>query len=158
MTDEIRAYPAQAEETEKDQSGRSLVLPARIDEMTALRKFLLEEEGMTEREKKKICLVAEEIFVNICSYAYNSEAPGEVWIHTLITDDEFCITFADKGLTYNPLADIRDPENYNPDEQIGGLGKMMSFTIMDRQYYEYRNGFNVLTLVKSLRREQGGTK
>ena len=136
------------------QFGKTKVLTARTDENMTLRRFLLEEEGLTESEKKKICLAAEEIFVNICRHAYNNSEAGTIWVQTLITGSEFLLTFVDTGIAYNPLTVVQDPKEYDPDEQMGGLGKLMAFTIMDRQHYEYREGFNVLTLIKSLERER----
>ena len=151
MTESVKAFVKGAESHDDltmlaVRFGRIAVLPARTDENAALREFLQEETGLTGSEKKKICLVAEEIFVNICCYAYNGKEPGTVRISTLLTGEEFILSFADTGTPYNPLENVIDPEEYNPDEQIGGLGKLMSFTIMDRQNYEYRNGYNVLTL------------
>ena len=129
--------------------GRSLVLPARTDENMKLREFLFAED-LESGEKKKICLAAEEIFVNICRYAYNDKEPGTVHISTLITENDFMLSFSDTGVPYNPLETVQDPGTYDPDTQIGGLGKLMSFSIMDRQNYEYRDGCNILTLSRSL--------
>jgi len=135
--------------------GRSVVLPASTDENGTLRHFLMEEEQLPRSEMKKICLAAEEIFVNICHYAYDNKEPGTVRVSTLLTDESYILMFADTGMPYDPLEQVRTAEEYDPDEEIGGLGKIMTFTIMDRQKYEYRNGFNILTLARSLKNCRG---
>ncbi len=131
--------------------GRTAVFKAVTDENGALRKMLLEEEGLSMREKKKICLAAEEIFVNICSYAYDNNESETVRVSTLLTEDSYTLVFTDNGTPYDPLESIVSVEDYDPDEQIGGLGKLMAASITDRQEYEYRDEMNVLTLIKHLK-------
>lgn len=131
--------------------GRSIILPAETAENRTLREFLLAEEGLSEADKKKICLAAEEIFVNICSYAYNENESGTVKVSALQTEEQFILRFADSGFPYDPLAEQPSPDEYDPDDQIGGLGKLMVFSIMDRCSYEYRNGFNILTLARTIK-------
>ena len=45
-------------------------------EVEKLRSMILETSWIPEEEKKKIYLAAEEIFVNICHYAYNGREEG----------------------------------------------------------------------------------
>lgn len=99
-------------------------------------------------------LAAEECFVNICSYAFEGGTPaGEKVRFTLSLSDRIEMRFADGGQKYNPLENVTAPEDYDPDTQIGGLGKLISFSIADDAAYEYRDGKNVLTLTKYFEEE-----
>ena len=134
--------------------GREILLDADVKENGRLREFLFAESGLPEGERKKIALAAEEIFVNIASYAYDKTENGGVRVSTLYRDESFTIRLSDEGMPYNPLEQVQDADDYDPDLQIGGLGKLMTFTIMDRQEYEYRDGRNILTLTRTF--ETGG--
>ena len=144
--------------------GREIVLPAVIEKNAELRAFLFEEENIPLSEMKNICLAAEEIFVNICRYAYENigketepekkEKTGHVRVDVFRTADRFILRFTDTGIPYDPLQDVIDPTDYDPDRHIGGLGKFMTFNIMDERSYEYKNGCNILTLTRILKEEQ----
>ena len=57
------------------------------------------------------------------------------------------------GFPYDPLKQVILPEDYDMETQIGGLGKLISFTIADDVHYEYRDGKNNLTLTKYFEEE-----
>ena len=61
------------------------------------------------------------------------------------------ITFIDSGIPYNPLAK-EDPDVTlaAKDRQIGGLGIFMVKKSMDDVRYEYKDGQNILTIVKKI--------
>ena len=61
------------------------------------------------------------------------------------------LTFLDSGIPFNPL-DRTDPDVSLPAEEreIGGLGIFMTRKSMDDVRYEFRDGQNVLTLIKRL--------
>ena len=127
--------------------GREIVLPADVSENARLRDFLMDED-IPEADRKKVCLAAEEVFVNIALYAYDNKERGTVRVGTLLTDESLTIRFSDSGMPYNPLEEVQEADDYDPDLQLGGLGKLMTVTVMDRQEYEYRDGNNILTLTR----------
>ena len=99
-----------------------------------------------------IDVAVEELFVNIASYAYGGKAGTatvQVTIHKKPLSAE--ITFIDNGKQYDPLAkpdpDITLPAN---ERKKGGLGIFMVKNSMDDMKYEYKDGKNVLTLIKNL--------
>lgn len=98
---------------------------------------------VSEDLKKTLFLAAEEIFINICSYAYDT--PGEVEIR-LSADDRIKMVFADSGSPFDPTVDVPDIEEYDHETRIGGLGRFLTFSIADEYHYEYRDGKNILTL------------
>ena len=99
---------------------------------------------VSEDMKKSLHLAAEEIFVNICSYAYDT--PGDVELRISPTGSGVEITFTDGGKKFDPTADLIDIDEYDHDNAIGGLGRFLTFSIAERYSYEYRDGKNILNL------------
>jgi len=133
---------------------KSLKIQAKKEEWDNVSDFLemqLEKAGCPLGVQTQILIAAEEIFVNIASYAYEDEE-CEAEIKTEIGSDRcFKIEFLDSGIPYNPL------ERENPDitlsaeeRNIGGLGIFMVKKIMDDVQYEYREGKNRLILFKNI--------
>ena len=101
------------------------------------------------------CLAAEECFVNICSYAFGESPPPEEKIFaTLTVSDRLTLRLADGGKPFNPLENINDPDDYDIDTQIGGLGRFIAVSAVDGADYEYKDGQNVLTLIDYIEEEQ----
>lgn len=108
--------------------------------------------GLSDSDKLNIA--AEEVFVNIASYAYPT-GQGKVDITCETVQGYAVITFSDDGMPFNPLEGA-EPDITLPAEKrnIGGLGLLMTKKIMDEVSYEYKNEKNVLTM----RRKLGGIK
>lgn len=117
---------------------------AELKNLEAVQRFILEANQIPHDLRSKICLAVEEIFVNICSYAYESEQ-GNVEIFMTISD-RVLVKFCDSGRAFNPLEDIVDVETYDIDTQVGGLGRQIAFGLADHVNYEYSCGSNILTL------------
>lgn len=99
---------------------------------------------MDKQISLEICI--EEIFVNIASYAYG-EQMGMAFITEEVTNNSISLCIKDKGIPYDPLAK-EDPDTTLSAEEreIGGLGIFMVKTMMDSVTYEYKDGFNCLTM------------
>ena len=101
----------------------------------------------------QIYIAAEEIYVNIASYAY----PDRDGMAVIITDfdeetKEFSIRFVDAGIKYNPLKK-EDPNTDLTAKQrrIGGLGIFMVKKIMDSVSYEHKGGNNIFVMKKKFK-------
>ena len=99
-------------------------------------------------------IACEELFVNICHYAYPDampENPGEVRISFEYEANPPALTvqLSDDGIPYNPLEkpDTVTPDNID-DVQIGGYGILMSKKSVDEMTYERVGDSNVLTFKK----------
>ena len=133
---------------------KQLTVNAQTSELSQVLAFadtILEEAGCSAKTKMQIDIAIEEIFVNIATYAYPSEG-GQAVIE-IETDKDgkiVKITFEDQGVPYNPLEN-EDPDITLPAEErpIGGLGIFMVKNIMDEVSYEYADGKNRLTIMKS---------
>ena len=123
-----------------------------LDQVLAFVDEMLETAGCDMRTQMQLDIAVEEIFVNIASYAYAPEV-GNVVIGMQVHEEDRLaeITFADSGIPYNPL-EKEDPDvTLSAEErEIGGLGIFMVKKTMDDLRYDYRNGQNVLTLIKKL--------
>ena len=100
-----------------------------------------------------IDLAVEEIFVNICHYAYKErpEKTGNVEISISYDNSVLEISFSDNGKAFNPLQK-KDPDlTLSAEERdIGGLGIFLTKKYMDNVEYEYQNGRNVLRIKKTI--------
>ncbi|MBQ9023315.1 MAG: SpoIIE family protein phosphatase [Eubacterium sp.] len=112
----------------------------------------LEEIQFPMKEQMQLSVAAEEIFVNICHYAYAPKT-GNVHIRLVLSKNPTAVslTFIDSGKPYNPL-EKEDPDVTlsAEDRQIGGLGIYMVKQTMDKVSYRYDNGKNMLILKKKL--------
>ncbi len=126
---------------------QSVVLLAKTENLRQINHMISEVSAINSSVKKsRLDLAAEEVFVNICSYAY-PETEGNVWF-TLNADSEQCtIRFEDEGVPFNPLENIASIEEYDIDAQIGGLGRFLTEYVCDESHYEYADGRNCLTLI-----------
>lgn len=101
-----------------------------------------------------LCVAAEEIFINICSYAFGETPPSEASIRfTFEHYDRVLIRFEDNGTAYDPTECVIAPEDYDIDGQIGGLGKLIAFSVTDEVHYACENGKNILTMIKYIQEE-----
>ena len=134
---------------------------ASLAAVTAFVKGHLEESGCSLRNQMQIELAVEEIFVNIAHYAY-APGKGRAVVRVEVSDEPpaVTITFVDRGIPYDPLSK-KDPDVTLTAEErgIGGLGIFMTKKIMDDVAYEYKDGSNILKLVKRMQKDKkGGNK
>lgn len=112
----------------------------------------LEAADCSPKAQMQIDVAAEEIFVNIASYAYEGKT-GKAYIRVEINEDPAYaeLTFIDSGMQYDPLS-RQDPDVTLPAEQreIGGLGVYLVKKTMDDAQYRYEDGKNILTIRKNL--------
>ena len=129
--------------------------PATTDELSTVLSFVeekLKEYKCAKRTKTAICVAIEEVFVNIARHAYNGMA-GDVSISIAFEEKNRVITFCikDKGVAFNPLQKPDPDITLSAQERkIGGLGIFMTKKTMDSVTYEYKDGENVLTLMKKI--------
>ncbi len=129
---------------EKSNLGRVLML---VDEE-------LESAGCSMKSQMQVDVAVEEMFINVASYAY---APGQGDVEVLVgtVDDpegrKIKIVLSDRGKPWNPLEHKAPDVTLSAEErQIGGLGIFMARKNMDDMLYEFRDGRNVLTMLKKI--------
>ncbi|MCR5542897.1 MAG: ATP-binding protein [Eubacterium sp.] len=132
-----------------------ITIEARKDKLDDLMIFIdshLEEFDCSMKAQMQIDVAVEELFVNIANYAYAPEI-GNATIRMIFSDEpgEVTIVFIDSGVPYDPLKKDDPDITLSVDERaIGGLGIFMVKKSMDDMFYEYKDGQNILSIVKKL--------
>ena len=133
----------------------NLQIAANESNLYAVNDFIdakLDEVECLPQTRMQIELAVEEIFVNIARYAYRPDE-GPVTIQVTVEDAPIrvILTFIDKGKPFDPLSKKDADVTLPPEErEIGGLGIFLVKKTMDSVKYEYRNGQNILTVVKNV--------
>ena len=132
-----------------------LVIEATDENLSTVQSFVEERlaaAGCSPRAQKQVRVAVEEIFINIAHYAYAPDT-GRAAVRVTLSGDpaSATISFADRGVPYNPLAKP-DPKVDLParERPIGGLGIYMTKKLMDDVSYEYVDGQNILTMKKNI--------
>ena len=132
----------------------TLTVPAEVSELYRVNKFLhaeLDRRLCPQRTQNQLDIAVEELFVNVCRYAYPEGEKGTVRIQrTYVVDPQsIVVDIIDDGIPYNPLEkpDAVTPSNIE-DVPIGGLGILMAKKCTDEMYYERVDDSNVVTIVK----------
>lgn len=137
-------------ETEKE-----ITVRAELESIAQVTEFVeanLEEAGCGMKAVTQINIAVDEIVSNIARYAYANEK-GNVTVSFRISEKtkSVLLTFTDRGKPYNPLEkDDPDVSLSAEERELGGLGIFMVKKSMDEMHYEYKDGKNILTIVKNI--------
>ena len=157
---DLRSFADGAEQSD-DITILSMQVPDRNEKIITLKADssqlpLVKEEilklPVDEDMQKKLYLAAEEMFINICSYAY--DVPEDAEMKILCREDFVELTFTDHGKPFDPTADVQKLEDYDYDHRIGGLGRFITFTIADDHRYRYEDGKNILWLKFAIEKKE----
>ena len=122
-----------------------------IETVTAFVDEQLEAMDCSMKAQMQIDIAIDELFSNIAHYAYKPNT-GRATVRLESTGEgKVAITFIDQGTPYDPLAKEDPDTTLSADERgIGGLGIFMVKKSMDDMTYEYADGENRLTIVKTI--------
>ncbi len=144
--------------TTSDYGGETMMnktFPAKTEALSDVLGFVeaaLEDCGCPMKSSMAICLVTEELFVNVAHYAY-PDGDGDMTLFISFDEKERVVTLrmTDKGIPFNPLKQ-EEPDVTLPAEERepGGLGIFISKKTMDSLDYTYENGENILTMNKKI--------
>ena len=132
---------------------KSLEIEASLQNLDQVLEFLEEQlfdAGCPMKTAMQLQLAAEEIFVNIASYAYGSgTGTARIQVEFEQAPRAVKVTFTDSGVPYDPL-EKEDPDVTlsAAEREIGGLGIFITKKSVDDISYKYREGKNILTLKK----------
>ena len=129
---------------------RSLRLAANTACLHAAMEFVrtgAREAGLPETRIGELDLVIEEIFVNVCRYAYPDGRQGVVTLaYSIPAPGELRVEVADQGAEFNPLAAAPPDLTLNLEcRPIGGLGIVLVKTLAPSLAYRRDSGWNRLT-------------
>lgn len=109
-----------------------------------IEKFLKDNKCGTKLINK-ILISCEEIFINICKYAYNGNS-GEIFLDIRLNMSKIIIEIQDFGIPFDPVSYIS--KKANKTTKIGGLGIFLVKRLMDDVKYLRINNKNILTIIK----------
>ncbi len=123
-----------------------------LPEVLAFLEEELERHDAGTKQMMALSLALEEAFVNVAHYAYENMPQGKAWVSLSFEGDQVFITLKDRGMEFDPLAN-KDPDitASAEDRQIGGLGIFMIKKSTDSCSYKRENGYNILTMAKTIR-------
>lgn len=132
----------------------TLTVPARREAFAALSAWLearLEPLNPSPKARRQLLVAADEILTNVATYAYPPDAPGELQVTLRHADGTLSLTFADRGVPYDPLS-APPPDLSLPlaERAPGGLGLFIVRKTMDAVAYRRDGDRNLLTLTKRL--------
>jgi len=134
-------------------AGTELIVPAKTEQIPIISEFiekLMSESGFGLKEIMEVQLAVEEACTNVVLYAY----PGrgrEGYIHiTAKVGDGLILSIEDEGTPFDPTKhDAPSIQSSAEEQPIGGLGIHLIKTYVDEVSYEFRDGKNVLRMVKN---------
>ena len=133
----------------------SITICARLSEITSVREFVEtrgERAGLDAKAVHHCQLVCDEACTNIIEHGYGRECDDEV-IHVACVQKpgRFTIVITDDSAPFDPLNQtLPDPTTGLAKREEGGWGIYFMTTLMDDVTYDYNDGRNRLTLIKSL--------
>lgn len=133
-------------------NSKQLEVAAKTEELDHIIDFIdsfLIENGFDQKSIAQTSIAAEEIFTNICLYAYPA-GNGTVKISVCMESlEQAVIRFADNGTAFDPLS-AKEPDTTlsTDDRREGGLGIFMMQQLVSYVDYSYEDGMNVLTIIK----------
>ena len=129
-----------------------LEFDARIENiclLTGAVEELLETLEAPMKACMQINVAIDELLSNICYYAYG-DGVGKAYVTVETMPDKRGISITLEDEPFNPLSHEDPDVTLGLDERgIGGLGIMLVKRTMDDVRYEYKNGRNRLTFVKT---------
>lgn len=138
---------------------KHLSVPARTAELDRVVDFVADfllMNGFDRKSILQISVAADEIFTNICKYAYGPEG-GQVLLDLSMDEDNSAasIRFSDRGQMFDPLG-AQPPDVTLPAVRRteGGLGIFIARQLVSRIEYHYENGMNILTITKQKATEE----
>lgn len=103
----------------------------------------VEKAGIGRKDSYKISIALDELYSNIVFYSGASEAKISCQV------DEHWITLClqDNGIPFDPLQrEEADMKQLADEEQIGGRGIFLVKKLMSEVAYEYKDGYNEVTV------------
>ena len=159
INDEIKAFASGAEQFDditmlalqiNSESGNRLHLEAKTENLVKI-EDKISALDLSEEMRVQLNIIAEEIFVNICSYSY-PETTGEVDVIIENENGKVTMTFEDSGIPFNQGENVIDIEDYDSENAVGGLGRFITFSMADDYSYERKDNKNILKISKNIQK------
>lgn len=135
----------------------TITVPATMSSLNEARDYLMKAiPSEFAAQTSNVILVAEELLVNVFSYAYPKGELGRatVSLDPIIVSGEEKLRFrvSDWGKPFNPFEEVAVPDLTLDVEKrpIGGLGIYLIKQVSEKQSYAYQNGQNCIEILFGL--------
>jgi anti-sigma regulatory factor (Ser/Thr protein kinase) len=139
-------------EKEVIENEQEITVEAKIEQIPVISNFVesvMSFAGFDSRKAMEVLLVMEEACTNIANYAYPGKS-GTIHIVARVFYDRLTLIIEDHGALFDPTAyTAAIPRTDVSDCPIGGLGIHLMRGFMDGISFEFKDGKNVLTMVKN---------
>ncbi|MBP5663310.1 MAG: SpoIIE family protein phosphatase, partial [Bacteroidales bacterium] len=134
--------------------GYTLVLDNDIHELDKLEPFLkgfFEQKNIDRSHLSQMDLALEEAVANVIMYAYPEGEKGTVELTLERKEGLIQTCICDAGTPFNPLQQPEAKLSSSIEERpIGGLGIHLIKEVMDEVEYQYKDGKNILTMIREI--------
>jgi len=131
---------------------QEITVEATIEQIPVISNFVesvMSVSGFDSRKAMEVLLVMEEACTNIVKYAYPGKV-GTIHIVARVSGDRMELIVEDYGAAFDPTAYTAAlPRTDVSDHPIGGLGIHLMKRFMDEISFQFKDGKNVLTMVKN---------
>jgi len=139
-------------ENEVIEYEQEITVEATIEQIPVISNFVesvMSVSGFDSRKAMEVLLVMEEACTNIVKYAYPGKV-GTIHIVARVSGDRMELIVEDYGAAFDPTAYTAAlPRTDVSDHPIGGLGIHLMKRFMDEISFQFKDGKNVLTMVKN---------
>jgi len=134
------------------ENEQEITVAATIEQIPAISDFierLMSHAGFDLRKIMEVQLAGEEACTNVAKYAYPGKE-GTIHIVARVHGERLVLIIEDHGIAFDPTTHIVALSQADTkDRPIGGLGIHLIRCYVDEISFEFRDGKNVLTLVKN---------
>src|SRR5262249_30235504 len=97
-------------------------------------------------------VAVDEACTNIINYGYAPDEEGIIEIFCKMLDENrAAVLIKDQGKPFDQTREVHpDTTSKSEDRQPGGLGRYFMRELLDEIYYECKDGYEILTMVKNL--------
>jgi serine/threonine-protein kinase RsbW len=132
-----------------------IVVSNKLENLPAIAKFIsdaLQRFGMKEEKIFDVNVAVDEACTNIIQNAYSPEEEGTIEIRCEALNDNKCaVLIKDHGKPFAQTQAVAvDTTSSLEERKPGGLGLFFIRELVDEISYEYKDGYQTLTMVKSM--------
>lgn len=136
---------------------RSILLNNDVQEVPVLTVFIdgiCDDMQFDDLERSGVHIAVEEAVVNAMQYAYPEGTRGHVYLEVTADDESMRLVLRDRGKAFDPtqVPEV-DVDDYIQKRVMGGLGIHLIRHYMDGISYERIDNQNVLTMVKTIKKQ-----
>ena len=136
-----------------DENGFQITVSNKIENLPGIAQFIsdaLQKLGMPEEKIFDINVAVDEACTNIIQNAYSPDEEGTIQIRCEALNGNKCaVLIKDHGKPFDQTRPVTvDTTSSLEERKPGGLGLFFIRELVDEIYYEYKDGYETLTMVK----------